>query len=180
MENYEQLLIDLQSEDKNIRAKAANQLGKIDRGQEQIVARIIDELDKTAENDSYKLARDIAKKSILKFTNPDYFEEPSTQYTPSQPNQKSNTDEHQYPAMKTLGAFYGLLGWVVLIFSVLAGIIGAASLFESNFGLAIIVFLGLPIFGAILALPMMAAGDFFALLINQAKDVRFIKSELNK
>lgn len=175
----EKMLSDLQSKDNSVRTRAANELGKIDTSQQQIATRVVTALQPIADRDPYKLARDMAKNSIRKISEPGYVEKLRAETSALQQNQASGLEGPHYAALRTLGVFYGILGWIVLIFSIIAGVIGAITLFEDAPGPAFIVLLGLPIFGATLALPMLAAQDFFSLLINQAKDVRSIKADLN-
>ena len=76
MEKYEnpnqieKLLLDLQSKDKWVRIKSAQELGKIDTSQEQMTSKVLDSLKVVAEGDPDKFARDIAKKSIRNITDP--------------------------------------------------------------------------------------------------------------
>lgn len=177
----EKLINDLQSNDKAVRIKAAHELGKIDPDQADVASKVLTALKKVADKDSYKLAKDIAKNSILKITEPKLAKDQAhqRQVAAIEQNQISEKSQSQYGAMRTLGLFYGILGWVVLGFSILSGIVGAISALENSPALALILFFGVPIFGAILALPMLAAQDFFSLLIDQARDIREIKKSVN-
>lgn len=60
----EKSLIDLKSNDYQVRARAARELGEIDTSQKQIVSRVLHALKVVADGDSWKITREMAEASI--------------------------------------------------------------------------------------------------------------------
>src|SRR5262245_39351696 len=71
-----------------------------------------------------------------------------------------------YPALRTVGSIYGILGWVTLVGSVILGLfLGGTALNDGGFLMAFINFGRSVLTGAIVALPMLAAQDIIKLLV---------------
>lgn len=79
----------------------------------------------------------------------------------------------RYSALRTVGTMYRVLGWITLVGGILLGIVlaGAASSRYSS-GSGILVFLGMSVLGATVALPMFAARDIVTLAIDLVSNAR--------
>jgi len=91
---------------------------------------------------------------------------------------------HHYRWLRVVGTLYGILGWIVLVGSVIAGILvalGAASTDVEMYRygaqrvsplVAFFIFVAFVIGGIVTALPMLAFKDLVALLVDLASDAR--------
>lgn len=91
---------------------------------------------------------------------------------------------HHYRWLRVVGTLYGILGWIVLVGSIIAGILvalGAAStdMEMYRYGaqrispiVAFFIFVAFVIGGIVTALPMLAFKDLVSLLVDLASDAR--------
>ena len=179
----EKLLLDLKSNEEKTRVKAARKLGEINIGEQQI-AKVIRELQYVVDKDAYKLAKDFARNSIHRITEPELAQKERQE---RQDKIASKENEHfvakstsHYPALRTLATVYGFIGWIVLGCGVLGGIGFAISFGNDSFVLAVVIFASVLVGSIVTAMLLFAAYELVDLLISQAADNRMSKEYLKQ